>query len=101
MKGGEIPSCRDISFSTDIAFEDFFDRICAVMELERQSARLGWKFTTDRRADLSHRLMTPGDLDGAFETAVDRMSNKRRIQKEVIVEIINLVNINHKFCLDH
>jgi hypothetical protein len=98
-KAGEIVSCRDISFNTDICFDDFFDRICAVMEVGRQSASLGWRFTTDRRADLSHRLKTPDDVDGAFKSAVDRMRNKR-VGKEVIIEIINLVSLTPKFAPD-
>jgi len=99
MKAGEIASCWDISFNTDIRFDNFFDRICAMMEVERQSASLGWKFTTDRWADLSHQLKTPDDVDGTFKSTVDRMCNKW-VGKEVIIEIINLVSLTPKFAPD-
>src|ERR1700722_16431789 len=83
-KAGATPSCRDILFNTDIHFDDFFDRICAIMEIERQSASIGWKFTMDRRTDPSHHLAC------AFQRAVDLMKNKR-IKKAVVLEVVNLV----------
>jgi|ERR1700722_4568856 len=89
-KAGATPSCRDILFNTDIHFDDFFDRICAIMEIERQSASIGWKFTMDRRTDPSHQLATAYDLACAFQRAVDLMKNKR-IKKAVVLEVVNLV----------
>jgi hypothetical protein len=70
------------------------------MEIERHSASLGWKFTTDRRSDPSRRLMTSDDVDHAFKCAVDRIKTAR-IKREVVIEIVNLVNMTSKFASDY
>jgi hypothetical protein len=89
--GGMI-STRTVSFEKGIGHGDFFDRVCAYMELPRDKARLGYKWNFERRNDLPHRLLTSEDLCEAFDKAVE-MSNSKRRRKVVIMEIVNLVSI--------
>ena len=40
-------SCAEIAFERDVLYGDFYDRICAGMELEPKDAMLGYKFEVD------------------------------------------------------
>lgn len=83
-------TCRDVSFAIDILHTDFFDRVCAYMEVPRDSSNLGWRLDSDRRNDPIHRLVTAEDVDDAFKAAIEKRS-RIRTKKDVVIEIINLV----------
>ncbi|KAF8805111.1 hypothetical protein BYT27DRAFT_7105037 [Phlegmacium glaucopus] len=80
---------RDIKFPADIPRQDFFDRICANMGLDRATAQLGWKSNDEAKRARAHDLATNNDVDNAFN-AILKMKNNTRRQKEVYMEIIHL-----------
>jgi hypothetical protein len=95
---GAATTCRDIPFDIQIIPNDFLDRISAYAGVECASNSLGWRFTTDRRTDPIHRLVTSEDVQDAFKMATERLSNKR-IKKEVVIEIVDLVCYNLSFVM--
>lgn len=83
-------STRDIEIQPDISREDFVSRICAHMGLDPATAQLGWKSNDDPQRAPARQLASDDDLTQAF-TALIKMKNSRRRQKEVVMLIVHLV----------
>jgi hypothetical protein len=82
---------RDIEFQHDIPCADFRDRIMAAMSLDPATAQLGWKTSDESKRAPAHQLSSDSDIDNAFKTVLGIQNNPRR-KKEIIMEIIHLVN---------
>ncbi|KAI0055787.1 hypothetical protein BV25DRAFT_1921523 [Artomyces pyxidatus] len=69
----------------DIPFPDFFDRVCAQMDLHPANAKLGYKYHTDRVRDPPHQLSTAQELREAMEIGwgLMRRARTRVIQMEI------------------
>jgi hypothetical protein len=79
-----------VRLPTNIIFDDFFERICANMDIQPANAVLGYKFSGDRVSDPANRLANAEDLIQAMSRATDKI--KRARTREVILEIHNLVS---------
>ncbi|KAJ6453081.1 hypothetical protein C8R45DRAFT_847233 [Mycena sanguinolenta] len=73
----------------DISPIDFFSRVHAQMNVDPETAVLGWKESAERRRDPYHRLSTPDDLKDAFKQLLALQSSARR-RKPVVMELVNL-----------
>jgi hypothetical protein len=82
---------RDIKVPTGISHDDFFDRICAAMDVDPKTTRLGWKSNDESKRSPAHQLLTEDEMKDAFRTVLNMMRNPRRY-KEVVMEIIPLVS---------
>ena len=82
---------RDIRFPSAIPHVDFMDRICAAMDLDPNTAQLGWKSNDEPKRSRAHQLSTQADMNDAFQKLIKMKDNPRRY-KEVIMEIIPLVS---------
>ena len=74
----------------NLAFDDFFERVCANMDVQPADAILGYKFSGGRVSDPANRLANAEDLAQAMSQAIDKI--KRARTREVILEIHNLVS---------
>lgn len=83
--------CRDIVFPTTIPYVDFFDRICAAMDIDPNTSQLGWKSNDEPKRSRAHQLSTEADMKTAFRKLSNMKHNPRRY-KEVVMEIIFFVS---------
>ncbi|KDQ51433.1 hypothetical protein JAAARDRAFT_50724 [Jaapia argillacea MUCL 33604] len=86
---GAIVTRSMITVPTDLVFGDFFDRICAQMDLHPSNAQIGYKFHTDRVRDPPHRLSNEDDLREAMEMGMGLIRRART--RTVVMEVHNLV----------
>ena len=79
----------NLRLPTDIPFADFFNRVCARMDLDPLDAKLGYKYGSDRVRDPPNQLSNEEEL----RVAMEKGRNKLRLARtqEVILEIHNLV----------
>ncbi|EDR13469.1 uncharacterized protein LACBIDRAFT_322428 [Laccaria bicolor S238N-H82] len=77
-----------VRLPTDLPWNDFFDRICANMDLIPANAVLGYKFSGDRISDPPNRLANAEDHVQAMARATEKI--KRARTREVVLEIHNL-----------
>jgi len=82
-----------IRLLTNLVFNDFFERICANMDLQPANAVLGYKFSGDRISDPANRLANGDDFDQAMSWAIDKIKQART--RNIIFEIHNLVSDFH------
>ncbi|KAJ3979368.1 hypothetical protein F5890DRAFT_1393553, partial [Lentinula detonsa] len=82
---------------TNLAFNDFFSRICAHMDLDPVSARIGYKIVPGQRArDIPYQISNKEEYRVAVTNIVDRINWART--REVFMEILNLVCKLILFC---
>ena len=74
----------------NLYFNDFFEGICASMDIQPADAVLGYKFSGDRVSDPANRLANADDFGRATSRAIDKI--KRARTREVVFEINNLVS---------
>ena len=82
----------NLRLATDIKFIDFFDRVCAHMDLDPAEAELGYKFSSDRVGDVPHTLANEQDLAMAIENGQSLVRCARTRKIEIMVH--NLVCID-------
>lgn len=81
---------RDLSFSADVARNDFLDHIYAQMSLNCEKDELGWQ-TCDVAARAAAQLLAfVSDVNQAFNTILDMMKSTRR-KKPVFMKVKHLV----------
>jgi hypothetical protein len=90
----DTPSRVEIAFEWDIPFFNFYDRICAHMDLDPKDAVLGYKFDTDPKKSI---IRLPSDGPAAFSTMVEKVRSCIACARSrvVILEIHNLVRFIH------
>lgn len=86
----DTQSRAEIAFEWDTLVGDFYDRVCARMDLDPKDAMLGYKFEVDPKR-LIIRL-PPNDLV-AFNTMLDKVKSRisRARTRSVVLEIHDLV----------
>lgn len=72
-----------------IEFADFFSQACANMDLDVETAEMGWKLKGQRKGDAPCSLATAADFKIAMDLAVAKQ--QRALSIAVEVEIFNLV----------
>ncbi|KAJ6528943.1 hypothetical protein B0H19DRAFT_1194217 [Mycena capillaripes] len=83
---------RDVSFPqalVDIPAEDFFSRVHAHMNVDPETAVLGWKESVEPKKSPYHRLSSPEDLNEAIKGLMALQNSSRR-KRPVIMEVVNL-----------
>lgn len=86
---GGIIKREQFNVSTDISFEDLFERLCAKMNLNPRDASLGYKFNKDLRRTKYNELTNEDQLRTALAHGVELIERART--KPVVLEIQNLV----------
>ena len=86
---GGITKREQFEVSTDISFEDMFERLCAKMNLNPCNASLGYKFNKDLRRTKYNELTNEDQLRTALARGVELIERART--RPVVLEIQNLV----------
>jgi hypothetical protein len=60
------------------------------MDVNPNTAQLGWKSNDDPKRSPAHRLLTQAEMSDGFQKLLNVMKNPRRY-KEIVMEIIHLV----------
>lgn len=81
-----------LDIQLDIIPTDFLSRVSANMNLDRNTAQLGWKSCDDTKSSAPRRLSTADDVQYAFREMVALLENTRRM-KPVYMEVVNLVPV--------
>lgn len=86
----DTPSRTEIAFEWDILFGDFYDRVCARMDLNRKDAVLGYKFDVDPKKSI---IQLPSNDLVTFNTMLEKVKSRmaRARTRTVILEIHDLV----------
>jgi hypothetical protein len=86
----DTPSRAELTFEWDIPFGDFYDRICARMDLDPKDAALGYKFEVDPKKTI---IRLPMNDVTPFNTMLEKAKSRiaRARTRAVILEIHNLV----------
>lgn len=86
----DTPSRAEIAFEWDILFGDFYDRICARMDLDPKDAALGYKFDVDPKKSI---IRLPMNNTSSFDTMLEKAKSRiaRARTRAVIIEIHDLV----------
>lgn len=84
-------------FRCDIAFAEWFLRVCEVMGLNPQDAELGYKFDTQKVGDHPTQISSEADLRIAIDEG--RATAARAFSKTPRIMIYNLVIIFQFFLL--
>lgn len=87
---GGIITQTPLRLPIDLTFEDFFSRICAKMELDLLTAKIGCKLSGNHKADAPYQLANEDEFRFVMERVIDKI--KRARTKEVIIELFNLVS---------
>lgn len=87
---GGIITQTPLRLPIDLTFEDFFSRICAKMELDPLTAKIGCKLSGNCKADAPYQLANEDEFRFVMERVIDKI--KRARTKEVIIELFNLVS---------
>ena len=86
----DTPSRAEVTFEWDIPYGDFYDRVCARMDLDPKEAILGYKFEVDPKKSI---IRLPSDNLTVFNTMLEK--TKARIQRArtraVILQVHDLV----------
>ncbi|KAJ2911982.1 hypothetical protein MD484_g8432, partial [Candolleomyces efflorescens] len=86
---GGIITLIPLKLPADLPFRDFWDRVCAHMDLEPLEARLGYKTTGDPARMEPYRLMNEEDLRVAMGKVLEKV--KRARTRDIVMEISNLL----------
>ncbi|KAK6992308.1 hypothetical protein R3P38DRAFT_3191538 [Favolaschia claudopus] len=81
------PVLTRIIVPADLPPADFLSRMHAQMNVDPETAMLGWKEAQERRGDPYHRLSS--EQDGPDQTSREYSFGTRR-KKEVVMQIVNL-----------
>jgi hypothetical protein len=73
---GGVISTHIVCFEEDIGHDDFFDCVCAYMDLPCSDAQLSYKWNFECCSDPAHQLLTAEDLAEAFQKATQMSSSK-------------------------
>lgn len=86
----DTPSRAEIAFEWDILCGDFYDRICARMDLDPKEAVLGYKFETDTKNSI---VRLPSNDPTTFDTMIEKVRSRiaRARTRAVVLEIHDLV----------
>jgi hypothetical protein len=82
----------EIIFKWDIPTGDFFDRVCARMDLDPKDAVLGYKFEVDPKKSI---IQLPSNDVVAFATMLEKVKSRiaRARTRAVVLEIHDLVYV--------
>lgn len=83
-------SQAEIIFDWDVLHGDFYDRVCARMDLDPREAILGYKFESDSKRSIIR--LPPNDPD-IFDAMLEKIKSRisRARTRAVVLEIHNLV----------
>lgn len=86
----DAASRAEIIFEWDIPCTDFYDRVCARMDLSPGDALLGYKLDSDAKRQM---IRLPADDPTAFDTMLEKVRSKmaRARSRAVVLEIHDLV----------
>ena len=86
----DLMSQAEIAFEWDILYGDFFDRVCARMDLNLEEAILGYKFDADAKRTIIHLPQNGSDV---FNLMLDKIKSciAGAQTRAVVLEIHDLV----------
>lgn len=86
----DTPSRAEIIFEWDIPTGDFFDWVCARMDIDPKEAVLGYKFDVDPKKSI---IQLPPNDNGAFNAMLEKVKSRLACARThaVILEIHDLV----------
>lgn len=86
----DTPSRGEISFQWDILPGDFYDRVCARMDIDLKDGMLGYKFESDAKKSI---VRLPSNDLAAFNSMLEKAKSRirRARTRVVILEIYDLV----------
>lgn len=93
---GGVVTRAQLRLPTSLSFADFYSRVCARMDLDPLTARIGYKISGDRVRDDPNQLSNVDDYRFAVQKVVDKASRAR--SRAVVLELFNLV---HSFLIFH
>ena len=70
----DTPSRTEISFQWDILLGDFYDRVCARMDLDPKDGILGYKFEGDAKKSI---VQLPSNDPVAFDSMLEKVKSVR------------------------
>lgn len=90
LRRRDTPSRDEIAFEWDIPYGDFYDRICARMDLDPTEATLGYKFDSEAK---NRVIRLPPNDSTVFDVMLDKTKSRiaRARTRPVLLEIHNLV----------
>jgi hypothetical protein len=93
FRRNDTPSRAEITFEWEILYGDFYDRICARMDLDPKEAALGYKFEGDAKKSI---IRLPSNDSMTFDTMLDKVKSRiaRARTRAVILEIHDLVGLS-------
>ena len=86
----DTQSRAEIAFEWDTLFGDFYDRVCANMDLDPKDAVLGYKFEVDPKKSI---IRLPSNDLVVFNTMLEKVKSRiaRARTRAVVLEIHDLV----------
>lgn len=96
----DTPSRTEISFQWDILPGDFYDRVCARMDLNPKDGILGYKFEGDAKKSI---IQLPSNDLVAFDSMLEKVKSRirRARTRAVILEIHDLVCLICSACTSY
>lgn len=85
------------SLSTSLEPVDFLEKICLIVGVPRETAKLTYKWQTDPAQAAPHALATDADVQSLFEENARRKHTWRAGTRPVKVIVVNLV-CSHMLC---
>ncbi|TCD62547.1 hypothetical protein EIP91_006752 [Steccherinum ochraceum] len=85
---GAVVTTRAMSFPENILPADFISQLIHFMGLEKDSAKLGYKFHNEKKGDPAHELESEEDVRMAFQSFFTLQ--KRAISRKVLIQVKNL-----------
>ncbi|KAF8990081.1 hypothetical protein BDQ17DRAFT_1434022 [Cyathus striatus] len=86
---------EDRVIDTGLPFDDFYDHICAHMDLQPNDALIGYKFKWDHVCDAPHRLSSAEEYHTMIEITIGKICHA--LHRDVVLEIHNLqANANRR-----
>ncbi|KAE9389953.1 hypothetical protein BT96DRAFT_1002732 [Gymnopus androsaceus JB14] len=77
----------------DLGFADFYSRVCVCMDLDPQSARIGYKLSGDRVRDAPNQLSNAVDYQFAVNKVLEKVRHAH--SREVVLVLFNLGPATH------
>lgn len=92
FRRSDTMSCAEIAFRWDVLYGDFYDRLCARMDLDPKEATLGYKFEPDSKKTI---IRLPQDDPDTFNLMLEKIKSRiaRARTRAVVLEIHNLVRL--------
>ncbi|KIJ67284.1 hypothetical protein HYDPIDRAFT_165949 [Hydnomerulius pinastri MD-312] len=82
---GTVVTCSSLQLPTNITFADFWDWVCAHMDLDPAEAELGYKFSTGHVRDVPRTLANEKDLATAIENGQGLVHQARTHKIEMMI----------------